>query len=276
MQAPSTTHFTRYPIIVLYGVQGLGKSTAASEMPSPVFIQTTDGLEGLGVQAFPLCQQAQDVRDCLRWLLDEDHKYKTVVVDTLGWMEKLVHAEVCAEMGFKIMTQASMKTYPAAKQKLYEMLQTLHDLNVKKKMMVCLIGHASVERFEDPTTASYDRYQLDMNDKVAAMFLQDADIVAFMNQKVMVKEEKDGFSKTTKASGSSRWLYFDPRPGFYAKDHGYGLPNEMLAEEGKTWAAMWEHMKAKFKKPAKMETPKAEPVVAEDDIPEKFTQPIGE
>lgn len=255
MQIPSLTKFTRYPKILLYGLPGLGKSTLASEMPSPVFIATTDGLEGLSVQAFPVCKTAEEVRAAIRYLLTEEHKFKTVVLDTLGWLEKLVHEEVCGILGLEFMTQSSMKSYPLAGKKMKEVLESLDELNTKRKMMVVMIGHADIQKFDDPSSASYDRYSLQMNEKVAAMFMQDVDIVAFMNQKVLVREEKDGFSKVNKAAGSARHIFFDLRPAFYAKQHGYGLPAELQIEEGKGWSAMWEIMKVKFVPSTKVEKP---------------------
>lgn len=246
IQPPTTTKFTRYPKILLYGLPGLGKSSFASECPKPVFIATTDGLEGLAVEAFPVAKTAQDVRDAIEYLLTSEHQYKTVVIDTIGWLEKLVHDEVCATLNLEFMTQSSMKSYPLAALKLREIKDSLDRLNKERKMMVLIIGHATVSKFEDPTTASYDRYALQMNEKVAEMFMQDVDIVAFMNQKVTVREEKEGFSKVKKASGSARYAFFDPCPAYYAKDHGYGLPSEILLEKGKSWSSVWQHMKLKL------------------------------
>ncbi len=243
---PQKTKFTRYPKILLYGLPGLGKSTFAAGCPRPVFIATSDGLEGLSVDAFPVAKIAQDVRDAIEYLRTEKHDWKTVVLDTVGWLEKLIHEEVCAQLGLDFMTQASMKSYPLAGKKLKEILESLDRLNVERKMMVLIIGHATIAKFEDPSTASYDRYQLQMNEKVAELFMQDADIVAFMNQKVTIKEEKEGFASVKKASGSQRFLFFDLRPAFYAKEHGYGLPAEMPVEPGKGWAAMWEIMRSRF------------------------------
>ncbi len=252
-----TTHPTHPPIILLYGVQGMGKSSLGSEMPNPIFIQTTDGLEGLGVQAFPLAKVAQDVRDQLNWLLNNKHDFRTVVIDTVGWLEKLIHAECCAQLNLEFMTQSSVKSYPLAKQKLFEIKELWDRLNTEKNMFVLLIGHANIEKFEDPTVSSYDRYQVDMNDKCAGMLLQDSDIVAFMNQKIAIREESKEFSKETikKASQtSSRYLYFDPRPAFFAKDHNYGMPPELLALPGQSWGAMWDCMKKKFTAPKKKTT----------------------
>ncbi len=244
--APQLTKFTRLPKIICYGVPGLGKSKLASSFPKPAFIPTTDGLEGLGVFAFPVAQTAQAVRDAIQWLRTEQHDFKTAVLDTLGWMEKLVHDEVCHSLGLEFMTQSSVKSYPLAALKMREIKESLDALNRERKMFIVMIAHATVSKFEDPTTATYDRYAMQMNEKVAEMFMQDADIVAFMNQKVMIREEKDGFSKANKASANGRHLFFDPCPAFYAKDHGYGLPDEMRIPEEDGFAAIWEFMRVKF------------------------------
>lgn len=247
-----TTKFTRLPKMLLYGVQGMGKSTFASEMPAPVFIQTTDGLEGLGVQAFPLAQTAEDVRNALHSVLNDKHDFKTLVIDTIGWLEKLIHAEVCGQLGLEYMTQASVKSYPLAKTKLFEMKQLWDRINTERKMFILLVGHATIQKFEDPTTASYDRYQVDMNDKCAEMLLQDVDIVAFMNQKVAIKTEDLGCGKeAVNGQASARYVFCHPRPAVFAKEHNYGLPPEILIKEGQQWNAVWDVMKTKFKQPAK-------------------------
>lgn len=269
-----TTHFTRLPKILIYGMQGIGKSSFAASMPRPIFIQTTDGLEGLGVQAFPLAKTAEDVRKQLTWLLTNPHNFKTVVIDTIGWLEKLIHAEVLAQTGYSVMTQASMKTYPMATQKLMDIKALLDAINIKRKMFVCILGHASIQKFEDPTAASYDRYALDMNEKAGNIFLQDADIVGFYTQKVHVKTEEHGFGKeVVKAQGQSRYLYFDQRPAFFAKQHDYGLPDEIEdIEKGAGWKAMWAFMKEKF---AQAKPRKDEEQKEEDDLNAAAAKSLG-
>lgn len=241
-----TTSITRPPRILIYGEQGAGKSTLGKEMPEPIFIQTSDGLEGLSVKAFPIAEKLQDVRDALQYLLKEKHSFKTLVIDTLGGLERLVFAECCAELGLEFMTQKSVSSYPLAHKKIQALMETLNKLNQTRKMFVLLIGHSEISKFEDPTTSNYDRYALALNEKIARFFLQEVDIVGFVNQKVMVRQENADFSKTNKASGSSRFIFFEKSPAYYAKDHDYGLPAEVRLEKGKSWTAIYEHMKARL------------------------------
>jgi hypothetical protein len=47
-------------------------------------------------------------------------------------------------------------------------------------MHVLMIGHAQIKSFQDPNLPSaYDRYQLKINDKVAALVREAADAVLF-------------------------------------------------------------------------------------------------
>jgi hypothetical protein len=47
-------------------------------------------------------------------------------------------------------------------------------------MHVLMIGHAQIRSFQDPNLPSaYDRYQLKINDKVAALVREAADAVLF-------------------------------------------------------------------------------------------------
>lgn len=234
-----TTSITRLPKILLYAIQGMGKSTFGKEMERPVFIQTTDGLEGLGVQAFPIAKSMVDVRHYLNQVLTDKHDRKTLSIDTIGWMEKLIHIEVCEELNLQYMTQASMKSYPLAKQKLAEIMKLIDRINIERKMYILYIGHATIQKFEDPTTASYDRYELDMNEKCANMILQDVDIVGFMNTPVRIEKNQEGFKERSRAmGGGSRVIYFDPRPAFYAKQHDFDLPAELPVKKGEMWSAV--------------------------------------
>lgn len=240
------TSITRPPRILFYGEQGMGKSTLAKEAGC-IFIQTSDGLEGLGVDTFGMCETLEDVRKQLEFLLKEKHPYKAFCIDTLGGLERLLFSEICSELGLQYMTQASVKSYPLAGKRMHELMDLISKVNAERKMFALLIGHSAITKFEDPTTSSYDRYSLNMNDKLGSYLMQEVDVVGFINQKVLIKEESAGFKgEITKAKGLSRYVFFEKSPAFYAKDHDYGLPSEIKLEKGKMWSAIYDCIKAKI------------------------------
>ena len=85
------------PRIMVYGAEGVGKSTFASLAPNPVFVQTEDGLSEIDTSKFPLARTFDDVVMQLQAVRDEQHEYGTLVIDSVDWLERLVWDRVCAD-----------------------------------------------------------------------------------------------------------------------------------------------------------------------------------
>ena len=96
----------RPPRIMIYGSEGVGKSTFAASAPNPVFIQTEDGLGELDCRKFPLAHSLAEVLAQLTALRDEQHDFQTVVVDSADWLERLIFDEVCREYGVRNIEKA--------------------------------------------------------------------------------------------------------------------------------------------------------------------------
>jgi hypothetical protein len=85
--------------VLLYGIHGVGKTSTASMAPNPIFIPTEDGLADIDCHAFPLVQSYAEFQQRLQELASEEHDFKTVVVDSLDWLERLIWAQVCTDRG---------------------------------------------------------------------------------------------------------------------------------------------------------------------------------
>ena len=96
-----TSSVLQPPRILIHGVAGVGKSTFAADAGAPVFIMTEDGLGKLQVPHFPLATSYAEVAEALEALLEEDHDYGTVVVDSVDWLEPLIWAEACKRNGWQ-------------------------------------------------------------------------------------------------------------------------------------------------------------------------------
>ena len=95
------------PRIMIYGSEGIGKSSYAAGAPNAIFIQTEDGLGEIDCRKFPLAHSLSEVIAELTALRDEAHKFQTVVVDSVDWLERLIFDEVCREFGVRSIEKAA-------------------------------------------------------------------------------------------------------------------------------------------------------------------------
>ena len=82
---------------VIYGPEGIGKSTLAAQFPSPVFLDTEGGTHHLDVARLPAPKSWDDVTKTITALATEAHEFKTLVLDTADWLEKLLVEHVCKQ-----------------------------------------------------------------------------------------------------------------------------------------------------------------------------------
>lgn len=222
------------PLLVAYGVHGIGKTSFAAEFPSPVFIQCEQGTPGgAEFDSFGEIETFSDVLDGIGSLLTEPHGFKTMVVDSIDAMEPLVWAAACAENGWPNIEAAGFgKGYIAVDSQWLEFLNGCHALNVAG-MAVVLIAHSEVTRFDSPTSDPYSRYGIKLHKRGAALVQEKADVVAFFNYRVSLKEKDVGFKKVSHGEGGgTRIIHLEERPGFLAKNR-YKMPPTLDYVAGK-------------------------------------------
>lgn len=187
----------RPPRLFAYGTPGVGKSTWANGAPNPVFIPTEDGLGEIDCASFPLAGSYGEVIQSIQTLLREPHDFETVVIDTLDWLEKLIWEHVCADASVKSIDKVGGgygKGYDAAV-KYWQEVVNLLDLLRDKGMVIILLAHTKVERFEDPEATPYDRYSPKLHKAASALVTEWADAVLFATRKFRVQSEDTGFNR---------------------------------------------------------------------------------
>jgi hypothetical protein len=217
---------TAPPRIMVYGVEGIGKSTFAAGAPDPIFILTEDGLGSLDVEHFPIATSLDNVMDAIGALYAEDHPYKTVVLDSLDWLEAIIHREMEAKHDAKDLAYG--KGAMIAAQQWRDVLDGLNALRNDKQMTVILLAHNTIKRFDSPEVEPFDRYQPKLQERSNAVVREWADAVMFANYKTIVKKDDVGFNKTVARGISSgeRMLFTTERPAYMAKNR-YNLPDSI-------------------------------------------------
>lgn len=215
--------------VLVYGTAGIGKSTFATCAPSPIVIQTEDGLNEIDCHKFPVATSFAGVMASLAALYHEEHSYRTVVIDSLDWLERLIWAKVCADRQVATIEDIGYgKGYSFAIQHWRDVVDGLAALRDHRGMTVVLIAHARIERFENPETEAYDRYVPRLHKTASALVSEWCDEVLFATYRVFTKATDEGFNqKRVQGLGSGeRVLRVTERPSHLAKNR-LGLPDEL-------------------------------------------------
>jgi hypothetical protein len=223
------------PRLVLYGTEGIGKSTFGSQCPAPIFIQTEDGLAEIDCDKFPLATSFDDVVGYLSSLLTEPHEYQTVVIDSLDWLERLIWDDLCRQHNVSSIEKVDggyAKGYTHALTHWRHLLGLLNRLRTERGMVVLCIAHARIEKFEDPEATAYDRYSPRLHKHACSLVCEWADAVMFATRKIRVQTEDAGFNRKRGVAfgigkdGGERVLRTIGGPSCVAKNR-FSLPEQL-------------------------------------------------
>lgn len=227
------------PRIVIHGAQKIGKSTFAAGALNPIFLPLEDGLSGIETSAFPLLQSYAEVTEALASLYSEKHDHRTVVIDSLDWLEPLIWAHVCKKNGWaSIEAPGFGKGYVEANAVWRELFDKLNALRIERGMAVILVAHSAVKRFEAPDTEGFDRYELKLQKGALGLTVEWADAILFAQEETAIKKESSGFN--TRARGVStgrRIMHTNAKPSFIAGNR-YNLPDVLELSWPALMAAM--------------------------------------
>jgi hypothetical protein len=230
------------PIALVYGVGGVGKTTLAADAPNPVFLCIEDGLTVDRPHWTPdQLRTFDDVMAALGTLYTEAHDFRTLVVDSVDWLEPIVWAAACRANGWANIEQPGYgKGYAAAVDIWRQYLDGLNALRNERGMTVLQIAHSDIKRFDSPEHEPYDRYQIKLHRGSSALLIEHADLVAFLNYRVSTVKSDAGFNKKVVrgVGGGDRVLYTAERPAFIAKNRYPAMPDVIPLPDGNPWSAV--------------------------------------
>lgn len=219
---------------VIYGPEGIGKTTIAAQFPDPLFIDTEGSTNQIDVKRLKAPTSFAELLQMIDWVV-QTKPCSTLVIDTIDWAERLATEEVLGENNWQSMESVGFgKSYQHLYEKMGRLLDRLSNV-VEVDINVVLVGHSKVEKFDDPgEMGSYDRWQLKLRSTGktdnSTLVKEWADMVLFVNYKVIaVKTDENG--KSYRGQGGKRTMYANHQPSFDAKNR-FGLPDEMPMDYG--------------------------------------------
>lgn len=233
---------THPPLMVAYGVHGVGKTTFGIEWPDPVFIACEDGTPGgpnePEITKSNKVKTFNDILNAIGELLTDPHPYKTFVVDSLDAMEPLVWSHVADENKWdSVESPGYGKGYVFVDAAWRDFLDGCRALT-RAGVAVVLIAHSDNVKFNDPILGEYGKYIIKLHKRGSALVQEAADIVGFFNYRASIKTDDKGFKKITRAiGGGDRQIHFEERPNFLAKNR-YQMPESVEYRAGKGYESI--------------------------------------
>lgn len=227
--------------ICVYGTPGVGKSSLCSFAEEPFFIDVESGTKKLDVKRVTEIKSYEEFIKVLHYCRDHEQmqKYKTFVIDTADFLEKLIHEKVVEE--FKESSIAKIgygKGYEAANEYWFKIFDLLDEIRSKDKNII-FIAHEQIKRYESPNTEGYDRYSLKLHNKIANFIFAKCDAVFFMSRDILVSHNDKKIIAKTKPG---RKIYAQEQAFVVAKNR-YGLPAEItLTEDNESYKNFFTHL----------------------------------
>jgi septin family protein len=205
--------------VVVYGPEGIGKTTFASNFPEPLFIDTEGGSAHLDVARIECRESWNDLLETIKEVARQDI-CKTLVLDTADWAEQLAINSICTK--YKQPSIESFgygKGYTYVSEEIEKMLSAFNEV-IESGKHVVITAHAKMRKQELPDEqGAFDRWELKLTRQTAPIVKEWADAVFFLNYKTYVSHSDNG---SAKASGGKRVMYTSHHPCWDAKNR-YGL-----------------------------------------------------
>lgn len=224
------------PVMLLYGVDGIGKTSLAAEFPDPIYLATEGERPPSDVEmATPgTIESFDDLLNIIGQLLDEEHDRKTVIIDSLDGLEPLIWRATCSRLGVESIEAPGFgRGYVEADTEWNDLMAAVSAL-ARSGINVVMLAHPEIIRFDSPVSDPYSRYTVKLHKRANSLVREKADIVAFMNYRISIKEKE--VARQTKVShaegGKERQIHLSEGAGYVAKNR-FSMADTITYRKGK-------------------------------------------
>lgn len=265
------------PKVVIYGPEGIGKSTLAGKFPGALFVDLEGGTSRLDVARVDAPKKFDDFKDVLKDIIREPPaEYRTLVIDTADKLDGMIQQSVIdgaidsringiEDFGYG-------KGYTYMEETWKKLLDYLSIFQSKIGWGVVFIAHATMRKIESVgQIGNYDHFELKLSKKASPLLKEWADFLFFLNYDVTLIK---GENNKTRAVGGERVLYTNHSNYYDAKSRA-SLPDSIELDDNGVKAilkAIYPNSNplnapavAHAEPPKDIPSPKAAVTVVEDD-----------
>jgi hypothetical protein len=212
--------------VLIYGENGVGKSTIASRFPNPLFLNLEDGLGDIDCDSTEVIKSVTEFDGCLIHCAETE--YQTIVVDTVDWLEKLIFDDVAKKAGKDTIDDIGFgKGYQAVELAWREIFKGLGYLWNQGRHIV-FTCHEMTEKLTNPEGDSYNYWRPSLHTKGSGLVTEWCDEVLFVRYKThtVIKEEGFGRKRAIGIGGKERVIICNKTAAVEAKNR-LGMPDEL-------------------------------------------------
>jgi hypothetical protein len=219
----------------------IGKSTLASCAPDALLIPTEDRVSHIDCQKTEVIQSMDELLSIFAYL-EKGTPFRSVVIDTLDWLEPILHEYICKKKGFKnglnddkdanVNYGRGMRIHAVEGWKAF--LQECDNLREKANMNIILLAHSSIEKINPPDSSAYEVYSFKLDKHASAVVEEWCDVIAFYSREIAVTKEDVGFGqKKGKALNfeNKRVLNMQATSPAWVSGNSYGLEDCIVTVE---------------------------------------------
>ena len=233
------------PRFLIYGTSGVGKTTFGACGPKPILLRIEDSngnllhprtQEPLVIDQTPLLDTYEKVNEVLDYLMDNEHDFRTLVIDSLAWLEPLIASHVCAANNWKSIESPGFgKGSVELESETRRFCDRVRAVSTARKMAVVFIAHCKTIRVEPPDQDPHSRFETKLDKKTGPVYQEAVDAILFATTLSTMIEAKDSKGNDVKRahSNGTPMVYTQARPSHVAKNR-YHMPLKMPLD----WAAI--------------------------------------
>lgn len=267
--------------VVIYGVEGIGKSTLASKFPDPLFIDLEGSTNNMDVKRISKPSSWNMFLQQIDWIIKEN-PCKSLVIDTLDYAEEyLCKPYVTAtrpNANGQFVKNIEDYGYGSGYKHLAdiwgrELLNKLTEV-VDAGINVVLLAHATQRKVDSPDQlGSYDKYELKLEKKTSSLTKEWADLLLFLNFKTDVTTIRDGMTTKRKGTSQKRVMHTTNHAAYDAKNR-HSLSDELELDYSMISHIFNKDKKEKFYVNNKNKVFKVEVGSKEDKVIEKINEDL--
>lgn len=226
---------------LIYASPKVGKSELMATYPKTVVMAFENPGPTLAgrkdIKITPLIRSLEDALGFLRFLYKEKHDFKTLGIDTITRASRIFESQIVATPNKDGIYPKGMGDALGGYGKSFNYLSEMHSkivlaceaLNRDRGMYIVWLAHDTVTKFTPPDSESYNYYSLDMHEDSAAHYINNADVIAYLDMKTIRREGEDG--KTKVGTTGDRTMRIKQSPA-YVSGNRYGITEDFVFKAG--------------------------------------------